>query len=105
MDYTLGYRTHARRDEKSTAGSGCTLPYRGPARRQPLFSGADPAIRAGSAKSIVAAHCGQQFFLAGWIVFCWDIRARLLWDFGARGAGWRRPDCDCNRMVAAEAAR
>src|ERR1039458_1489639 len=97
-----GYRTHARSGEKSTPGSRCALPHRGPTRRQPLLSGADQGIRTGSAKSIVLAHCRQQFFLAGWVVFCWDLRARLFWDFAASGTGRRRPDRHFDRMEAAE---
>jgi hypothetical protein len=31
----------------------------------------------GSATSIVLAHCRQQFFLAGYDVYCRDLRARL----------------------------
>jgi hypothetical protein len=99
------YRTHARSGEKYTPGSRCALPHRGPARRQPLLSGADPGIRTGSAKSIVMAHCYEQFCLAGWVVFCWDLRARLFGDFPASGTGRRRPDRHRDRMDTAEAAR
>src|SRR5229473_1043316 len=99
------YRTHARSGEKSTPGSRCAVPDRGPPRRQPLLSGADQGIRTGSAKSVVMAHCHEQFFLAGWVVFCWDLRARLFRDFAASGAGRRRPDRHRDRMDAAEAAR
>src|SRR5882724_11600143 len=51
------------------------------------------------------AHCHEQFFLAGWVVFCWELCARLFWDFAARRADWRRPDRHRDRMDAAEAAR
>jgi len=47
----------------------------------------------------------NSFFLAGWVVFCWDLRARLFWDFTASGAGRRRPDCHRDRMDAVERAR
>jgi multiple antibiotic resistance protein len=47
----------------------------------------------------------NSFFFAGCDVFCRDLRARLFWDFAASGAGRRRPDRHCDRMVAAEAAR
>src|SRR6202165_413314 len=99
------YRTHARGGEKSTPGSRCALPHRGPARGQPLLSGADQGICTGSAKSIVMAHCHEQFFLAGWVVFCWDLCARLFWDFAASGAGRRRLDRHRDRMDIAETAR
>jgi hypothetical protein len=56
-------------------------------------------------QSVVMAHCHEQFFLADWVVFCWDLRARLFWDFAASGAGRRRPDRHRDRMDAAEAAR
>src|SRR5260370_42715176 len=98
------YRTHARGGQKSAPGSRCALAHRGPARRQPLLSGADQGILTGSAKSIVMAHCHEQFFPADWVVFCWDIRARLFWDFAASGAGRRRPDRHRHGMVLAEAA-
>src|SRR5467141_3567230 len=98
-------RTHAGSGEKSTSGSRCALPYRGPARGQPLLSGADQGICTGSAKSIVMAHCHEQFFFAGWVVFCGDLCARLFWDFAASGAGRRRPDRHRDRMDAAETAR
>ena len=65
--------------------------YRGPARGQSLLSGASQGIRTGSAKSIVIARRYEQFLLADWVVFCWDLCARLFWDFAASGAGRRRP--------------
>src|SRR5260370_7932199 len=99
------YRTHARSREKSAPGSRGAISHRGPARRQPLLSGADQGILAGSAKSIVVAHCHEQFFPADWVVFCWDLRARLFWHFVAGGAGRRRPDRHRDWMGAPETAR
>jgi hypothetical protein len=100
-----GYRNHARGGEKSTPGSRCALSYRGPARGQPILSGADQGIRTGSAKSIVMADCHEQFLLADWVVLCWDLRPRLFWDFAASGAGRRRPGRHRYRMGAPQAAR
>src|SRR5260370_17285075 len=85
------YRTHARSREKSAPGSRGALSHCGPARRQPLFSSADQGILTGSAKSIVMAHCHEQFFPADWVVFCLDIRARLFWDFPPRVPVLRSP--------------
>src|SRR6266478_4211538 len=99
------YRNHARSGGKSTPGSRCALPHCGSARRQPLLSGADEGILTGSAQSIIMAHCHEQFFLAGWVVFCWDLRARLFWDFAASGPGRRRHDRHRDRLDAPETTR
>src|SRR5260370_27654533 len=99
------YRTHARGGQKAAPGSRCALSHRGPARRQPLLSGADQGVRTGSAKSIVMAHCHEQFFPADWVVFCRDLHSRLFWDFAAGGAGRRRLARHRYGMDAAEAAR
>src|SRR5258708_36005069 len=61
--------TYAGSGEEYTPGSQCAFSYRGPAWGQPLFSGADQRVRAGSAKSIGMAHCHKQFFLVGWSYF------------------------------------
>src|SRR3984957_4369370 len=99
---TLEVSNYARSGEKSTLGSRDALPHSGPARRQPLLSGTDPGILTGSAKSIVLAHCRQQFFPAGCDVFYRDLCARLFWDFAASGPGRRRSDRHCDRMEGAE---
>ena len=99
------YRSHARSSEKYTPGCRDAFPHRGPARRQPFFSGADQGILTGSTKGIVLAHCRQQFCLAGCDVFCRDLRARFFWDFTARGADRRRNDRHCDGMDVAEAER
>src|SRR5258708_17380546 len=77
------YRTHARSREKSAPFSRGALSHRGPARRQPLLSGADQGILTVSAKSIGMSHCHEQFFLVDWVVFCWDILSHSFWDFAA----------------------
>src|SRR6266481_30707 len=107
IDYTDGekFLNHARSGEKSAPGSCCALSHCGPARGQPLLSGADPRILTGSPEGIVMAYCCEQFFLAGRVIFCRDICARLFWDFTASGAGRRRPYRHRDRMDAAEAAR
>jgi multiple antibiotic resistance protein len=56
------YRPHARGGEKSAPGSRCALPQRGPARRQPLLSGADQGILTGSAKSTLAWRIAMNSF-------------------------------------------
>jgi hypothetical protein len=58
-----------------------------------------------SHSGIVLANCHEQFLLADWVVFCWDLRAGLFWDFAASGAGRRRPAGHGDRMDAAEATR
>src|SRR6202023_2778176 len=92
---TLGersYRTYAGSSEKSTHRSQCALSDCGPSRRQPVFSGADQRVRPGSAKSVVAAHRHEQFFLAAWVLFYWYLHSRFFWDFAASRAARRWAD-------------
>jgi len=97
--------TYAGSGEEYTPGSQCAFSYRGPAWGQPLFSGADQRVRAGSAKSIGMAHCHKQFFLVGWVVFYWDLHPRVFWNFAASGAGRRGTDRRRDGLDAVEAAR
>src|SRR5882672_234474 len=99
------YRTYAGSGENSTPRSQCALPHCGPARRQPVLFSADQRVRPGSAKSVVTAHRYEQFFLAGWVVFYWDLHSRLFGDFAASGAARRRTDRHRDGVDAAEAAR
>src|SRR5258708_17917067 len=91
--------------EEYTPGSQWDFSYRGTAWGEPLFSGADQRVRAGSAKSIGMAHCHKQFFLVGWVVFYWDLHPRVFWNFAASGAGRRRTDRRRDGLGAVEPAR
>src|SRR5258708_34241354 len=95
--------TYAGSGEEYTPGSQCAFSYRGPAWGQPLFSGADQRVRAGSAKRMGLAHCHKRFFLVGWVVFYWDLHPGVSWSV-ARMVSVRGPSEPRRERLAASSA-